>query len=194
MVHSSARSVQPPISTCTVALKLPCGTETPTEHCLEKIRAGWFTKILFLFCLSPRMAGWCSKKCGHFLRSWNGQLPPLNSLLLFQHFIHFLKTLFLKRFYLFIFRKKGREGEGEGEKHRCGRDTLIGCLLHAPKARALTGNQTGDLLVCRLSLNPLSHTSQGTTVLFLFLSIQPPWANICCEYLRNTVQKDFLHL
>ena len=23
------------------------------------------------------------------------------------------------------------EGEGEGEKHQCVRDTLIGCLLHA---------------------------------------------------------------
>ena len=26
---------------------------------------------------------------------------------------------FLKRFYLFIFREKGREGEREGEKHQC---------------------------------------------------------------------------
>ena len=29
------------------------------------------------------------------------------------------------------------------------------------QARALTGHQTGDLLVCRPQLNPLSHTSQG---------------------------------
>ena len=29
------------------------------------------------------------------------------------------------------------------------------------QACALTGNQTGDLLVCRPALNPLSHTSQG---------------------------------
>ena len=26
---------------------------------------------------------------------------------------------FFKRFYLFIFREKGREGEREGEKHQC---------------------------------------------------------------------------
>ena len=34
------------------------------------------------------------------------------------------------------------------------------------KACALTGNQTGDLSVCRLVLNPLSHTSQGTSHYF----------------------------
>ena len=32
----------------------------------------------------------------------------------------------------------------------------------ATQACALTGNQTGDLLVHRLVLNPLSHTSQGS--------------------------------
>ena len=32
----------------------------------------------------------------------------------------------------------------------------------ATQACALTGNQTGDLLVRRLVLNPLSHTSQGS--------------------------------
>ena len=32
----------------------------------------------------------------------------------------YLKTsFFFKRFYLFIFREKGREGEREGEKHQC---------------------------------------------------------------------------
>ena len=29
------------------------------------------------------------------------------------------------------------------------------------QAGALTGNQTSDLSVCRLTLSPLSHTSQG---------------------------------
>ena len=40
--------------------------------------------------------------------------------------------LFLKRFYLFIFRETGREGEREGEKHPCVRDTLTSCLSHIP--------------------------------------------------------------
>ena len=46
---------------------------------------------------------------------------------------------------------------------------MCGCLLHtwlqgtwpAIQACVLTGNQTSDSLVCRLLLNPLSHTSQG---------------------------------
>ena len=40
--------------------------------------------------------------------------------------IHFLKALF-------IFRERGREGEREGEKHRCVRETLIGYFSHIPK-------------------------------------------------------------
>ena len=36
-------------------------------------------------------------------------------------------------FYLFTFRERRREREREGEKHQCVRDTLIGCLSHAPK-------------------------------------------------------------
>ena len=41
----------------------------------------------------------------------------------------------------------------------------LACLLlviwTATQACSLTGNQTGDLSGCRLTLNPLSHTSQG---------------------------------
>ena len=32
---------------------------------------------------------------------------------------------------------------------------------HVTQACALTGNRTSNLSVCRLVLNPLSHTSQG---------------------------------
>ena len=57
-----------------------------------------------------------------------------------------------------------------GEKHRYVRETLTGCLSHAPLPRGpgpatqacvLTGNQTSDLLVSRLAFSPLSHTGQG---------------------------------
>ena len=30
-----------------------------------------------------------------------------------------------------MFRGRGREGEREGEKHQCTRETVISCLLHA---------------------------------------------------------------
>ena len=73
---------------------------------------------------------------------------------------------FFLRFYLFIFRQKGREGEIEGEKHQC----VV--VFHTPpppgtwpttQACAPTGNRTSDPLVCRPALNPLSQTSQGCT-------------------------------
>ena len=43
----------------------------------------------------------------------------------------FFTSLF-KRFYLFIFNERRMEGEREGEKHRCKKETSIGCLSHAP--------------------------------------------------------------
>ena len=39
---------------------------------------------------------------------------------------------FLKRFYLFTFTERGREGEREGEKHQCVRDTSISCSWMYP--------------------------------------------------------------
>ena len=59
----------------------------------------------------------------------------------------------------------GTEGEREGEKHQHVRETSALASLQwgtwpASQACALTGNRTGDVLVCRLVLNPLGHTSQ----------------------------------
>ena len=45
---------------------------------------------------------------------------------------HLRHILFLKRFYVCIFRERGREGESQGEKHPRSRDTSIGCLSHVP--------------------------------------------------------------
>ena len=77
--------------------------------------------------------------------------------------------IFFKRFYLFIFRERGREREREGEKHRCKRETSIGCLSYAPQpgtdpatqACALTRNETCNLLLFRIMSNPLIHAGQG---------------------------------
>ena len=59
--------------------------------------------------------------------------------------------------YLFLERREGREKERE--------TSMCGCPLlgtwPSTQAYALTGNQTGDPLVLRLALKPLSHTSQG---------------------------------
>ena len=78
--------------------------------------------------------------------------------------------LFLKRFYLFIIRERGRELEREGEKHRCVTELSIGCLMAQPGtwpttlACALTRNRTGDLLLCGMMPKPLSHTDWGSLV------------------------------
>ena len=68
---------------------------------------------------------------------------------------------------LFLDRREGGEKERE-------RSISVWLLLTRPplgtytetQACALTGNQTHDPLVCRLALNPLSHTSQGRTLTF----------------------------
>ena len=74
-------------------------------------------------------------------------------------------------FNLFIFRERGREGEREGEKHQCvvaSHAPLLG-TCPATQACALTGNQTGNPLVLRPALNPLSHTIQGKSLLVITL-------------------------
>ena len=70
------------------------------------------------------------------------------------------KSFLKKRFYLFIFREKGREGEREG-------NSSVWLPLALPwqgtrpttQACALTGNRTVNPLIRRPLLNPLSHTS-----------------------------------
>ena len=84
--------------------------------------------------------------------------------------IYALKYLFI---YLFIYLLLER---GEGRKR--GRGTSM-CEIHwlplthpqmvtrpATQACALTGNRTCDISVCRLMLNPLSHSSQGSQSTF----------------------------
>ena len=75
---------------------------------------------------------------------------------------------FFKRFYLFIFR------EGEGREKEKERNISLWLPLTHPQLGtrtitqvcALTGNQTGDPLVHRPALNPLSHTRQRFILFF----------------------------
>ena len=79
--------------------------------------------------------------------------------------------IIFKKDFIYLF-----QTEGKGRKKR-GRETSVcGCLSHAPptgglvtatQACALTGNWTSNHLVCRPTLNPLSHTSQGNYVIIL---------------------------
>ena len=76
---------------------------------------------------------------------------------------YFISYLLLKGFiYLFLQKGEGREEERERNINvwlplMC---PLLG-TWPATQACALTGNRTGDPLVCRLVLNPLSRTGQG---------------------------------
>ena len=78
-------------------------------------------------------------------------------------FFFFLKSLFI------IFRERGKEGEREGEKHGLPLSQPQMGTWPTTQACALTGNQTGNLLVHRLVLNPLSHSSQGRTWFLMVL-------------------------
>ena len=75
----------------------------------------------------------------------------------------FIKKLFLKILFIYFFRERGKEREREE------RNINVWLLLPRPlygtwpatQARALIGNPSGDSLVHRPALNPLSYTSQG---------------------------------
>ena len=74
--------------------------------------------------------------------------------------------------YVFIYR-----GEKGGRK-RGGETSMCGCLLCAPSwgpatqaCALLTRNPSGDPLVCRLVLSPLSHTSQGPLSKYLYICL-----------------------
>ena len=63
--------------------------------------------------------------CSYFLAQ--NMILEDRSLILSQSKLDFKNFFFI----LFIFRERGREGDTEGEKHGCERDTSIGCLSHA---------------------------------------------------------------
>ena len=75
-------------------------------------------------------------------------------------------SLFFLRFYLFIFRERGRDGERDEEKHQCVRETStdwsrLACLQPGTwpttQACTVTRNRTGDLLVSRPNQSPEPH-------------------------------------
>ena len=73
-----------------------------------------------------------------------------------------ISNVFFKDFiYLFLERGEGKGKEKERNINLVASHMVPTEDLPANQACALTGNQTGDTLVCRLVLNPLSHTSQG---------------------------------
>ena len=71
--------------------------------------------------------------------------------------------IIFKKYFLIYFQREGNVGRNR-EKHQC----VVASHVPPPQgtwpatqACALIGNWTGNPLVCRLALNPLSHTSQS---------------------------------
>ena len=90
---------------------------------------------------------------------YSPDLAPCN----FWLFPKLKPPLFFFRFYLFIFRERGRrEGEREGKKHQSVPSHPQLGPWPTTQACTLTGTQTYNLLFHRpAALSPLSHTSQG---------------------------------
>ena len=75
-------------------------------------------------------------------------------------------SLFFKDFINF-FKGRGGEGEREREKHQCPSPmSPAGDLAHNT-GTCSTGNQSGNPLVHRPTLNPLSYTSHGIYIFFI---------------------------
>ena len=77
---------------------------------------------------------------------------------------------FLKIFYTFIL-VRGRERERERERNMSVWLPLVCSLLGTwptTQACALTGNRTGNPMVRRLPLSPLSHSSPGPSMLLVW--------------------------
>ena len=92
----------------------------------------------------------------------------------------FLTSILLLLFSPLTYREKGREGERMGEKHQCvvaSHAPPTGDLasLQPRHVSCLSEDRTGDRLVCRRALNPLSHTSQGYTPVFKETKHCPGW-------------------
>ena len=100
-----------------------------------------------------------TRKCNLHSRNPKAQLKLVGYLLVFLIF------------YLFIYIERGREGEREGEKHQCVVASLLPPTgdLATTQVCALTGNRPSKPLVHRPTLNPLSHTSQGS---LLFIQVE----------------------
>ena len=109
---------------------------------------------------------WLTKYCKSHFKS-----EPWSISNLIFGFLAYYFILFFKRLMYYLFWERGEGREKERERNINVWLPLVHPLLGtwpATQACALTGNQTSDSLVCRPVLNPLSHTSQGNFLHFLF--------------------------
>ena len=134
---------------------LPLHSSLPTPHW----KPSMWSPFLWFYSRSSCLLSFCFCFLGSVVDSYEFVV-----ILLFIVFFPFFKKDFT---YLFLERGEGREKERE-------RNINVWLPLARPlletwpatQACALTGNWTGDSLVRRLALNPLSHISQSLFILF----------------------------
>ena len=106
-------------------------------------------------------------------------------------FVLFLKRIFFKILFIYLFLERGEGKEKERE-----RNISVWLPLTCPppgtwpttQACALTGNWTSDSPVRRPTLNPLSYTSQGCFVLFIITHVTIYFLKIFV-FINNNVEK-----
>ena len=123
------------------------------------------------FELKPGLCNLAVQGLSHMLYQMNNETRLLFAQFTLQSFIELLylppQIIFSKT--LFIYFQTGKRGRKRGRKTSTYKETSMACLLLAhpqlgtwpeTSACALTGNQTGDLLVCQIMPNLLSYNSQ----------------------------------
>ena len=119
-------------------------------------------------CSSVRSTGflWCSCLSEFMVKLTERKL--FSSL---QSLFSRIKSCIFKDLIYFLERTEGRERERVKKTLMC--ETNVGCLSRTPlgtrpttQACALTGSRTGDPLVLRPALSPLSHTCQDKILYF----------------------------
>ena len=77
-----------------------------------------------------------------------------------------------------MYTERRREEEREGEKHRCERETSIGCLSYVPQLQAEPATQESSwwpFSPCGRVPNQLSHTYQGGPQILIPVLLTSSW-------------------
>ena len=81
-----------------------------------------------------------------------------------------------KKYFIFDFREKRREGEREGEKHGCEKETMIGCLQYSPR-------EPGQ--ICNPGMCPgMESNGWHFNLQDNAQSTEPHWLGLCLPFLR----------
>ena len=138
------------------------------QGCREQVLSAPDSPPLFKTSKNYRKVRWIHTAMHDFKFIWNSKMLRVAKRILKNKVRKTISTMYHN--YLFTFRERGREKErvrntDVRENHQ------LAAPWHAPQsgsrpatqACALTGNRTGNLLLCGMMPNQLCHTSQNIT-------------------------------